>query len=142
MKRYNFRTVARVTKRDAEKFFNAGFEVLLIPHKCNPENTFFSLGSWCDIWGDDDTNTHGCTFNRACNAVAYYSCNYNETGRYLAYYVKHGDFIIHFDFADGSNPYIYRGTVWDCLEELQKWGKNFDIEPVKRGFYHLTEKRV
>lgn len=29
MKRYNFNTVARVTKKEAEKFFNMGFEQLL-----------------------------------------------------------------------------------------------------------------
>lgn len=138
MKRYNFRTVARVTKRDAEKFFNMGFEVLLIPHKCNPENKFYNMGVWIDKFSNDD----GETFQTAVNAATYYNCNYNDTGRYLAYYVKHGDFLIHFDFADGSNPYIYRGTVWDCMEELQKWRKNFDIQPVKRGFYHLTEKRA
>ena len=140
MKRYNFKTVARVTKKEAEQFFNMGFEVLLIPHKCNPENKFYHMGGWCNMFDNSDTDKFDL-FNRLCDEVTYYSCGYNETGRYLAYYVKHGDFIIHFDFADGSNPYIYRGTVWDCMDELKKFGKNFDIKPVKRGFYHLTEKR-
>ena len=141
MKRYNFKTVARVTKREAEKFYNAGFDVLLIPHKCNPENKFYCFGAWENLFITKDFGGSE-SFESICNEFSYYHCNYNETGRYLAYYVKHGDFLIHFDFADGSNPYIYRGTVWDCLEELQKWGKNFDIKPVKCGFYYLTEKRV
>ena len=49
--------------------------------------------------------------------------------------------MIHFEFVNGSNPYLFRGSVRACMNELKKWGKNWNIETLKQGFYRLEEKK-
>lgn len=138
MNKYESSTMVRISKATAKKLYNAGFNIYLAPCKYRPENCVFTSAVGCSIYTGED----GETFEKLCNAFAYYNCD-SERGRYIAFYVKTAPKMIHFDFADGSNPYIYRGTVWDCLKELQKWGKNFDIiVATKQGFYHLEEKRA
>lgn len=58
---------------------------------------------------------------------------------YIAFYVKREKIAIHFEFVNGSNPYIFRGSVLECLEELEKWAKNWNITPIKQSFYKLEE---
>lgn len=135
MKKYDLTTVERIDRRKAAKMYNMGFDVQFIPCKLNPENDFYSLGIvenmfLCGQYGD---------FNKLLNAYEYFNCR-PDTGNYTAFYVERAKMLVHFEFSDGSNPYIFRGSPVECYNELLRWAKNFDISPIDSGFYKLTEK--
>lgn len=134
MRKYNFNKLERVSKRKAEQLYNNGFNVLFIPHKLNPENNFYNMG----IWENVELVGQYETFEKLVNAFTYYNCR-PDTGKYIAFYVSKEKSLIHFEFADGSNPYIFRGCPLECLEELKKWAVNFKITMLKQGFYKLEE---
>lgn len=134
MNKYDFRTLERVNKTQAAAIYNAGLSVLFIPCKLNPENNFYNLGIWENKFLDGQYND----FEKLVNAFTFYNCN-AETGYYPAYYVKRERIMIHFQFSDGSNPYIFRGYPLECVKELSKWGKRFKIEALQEGFYKLEE---
>ena len=46
MNKYNFDKLERISKVKAKKLYSAGFDVLFIPCKLNPENNFYNLGIW------------------------------------------------------------------------------------------------
>jgi hypothetical protein len=134
MKHYNFDSVQRITKRKAEQLYNYGFDVLFIPCNLNPENNFYNLG----IWENVNLSGQYDNFEKLVNAFTYYNCN-SETGKYIAFYMKRETIWIHFEFSDGSNPYIFKGSPLECLEELERWEKRFNITVIKQGFYSLQE---
>lgn len=134
MNKYNFDKLERISKVKAKKLYNAGFDVLFIPYKLNPENNFYNLGIWENIYLQGQQET----FEKLYNNFSYYNCT-SETGLYIAFYVKREKTSIHFEFVNGSNPFIFRGSVLECLEELEKWAKNWSITPIKQGFYKLEE---
>lgn len=137
MNRYKFKNVERISKTQAKKYYEKGFDVLFIPCKCNPENDFFSLG----IWENAFLRGQHETFEKLENAFSYYN-NRTETGKYTAFYIsKTEETFIHFEFVNGSNPYIFRGVASECFAELKKWSKNWNIETLKQGFYRLKEKQ-
>ena len=135
MNKYDFRTVERISKIKAAELYNNGFDVLFIPCKLNPENNFYNLGIWQNQFLDGQYNS----FEKLLNAFEYYNCT-NETGKYTAFYIKREKVLIHFEFVDGSNPYIFRGSPLECLAELKRWNKNFNIEILQQYFYRLEEK--
>lgn len=134
MNKYDFRTLERITKTTAKKLYNAGLDVLFIPCKLNPENDFYSLGIWENKFLDGQHDT----FEKLENAFSYYN-NRPDTGKYTAFYIKREKMMIHFEFANGSNPYIFRGYPLECMKELEKWDKCWNIEQIKQGFYKLVE---
>lgn len=134
MKHYNFKTLERVDRRKAVTMYHFGLDVLFIPCELNPENDFYNLG----IWENQFLIGQYANFTALENAFTAYNCN-SETGKYIAFYVKREKIMIHFEFADGSNPYIFRGSPLECLEELKRWEKRFSIRPLKQGFYRLEE---
>lgn len=134
MRKYDFKTLERIDRRKAAALYDLGLDVLFIPCKLNPENNFYNLGIWENIFLDGQYNS----FSALENAFTFYNCN-NETGKYIAFYVKREKIMIHFEFADGSNPYIFRGSPLECLEEMKKWGKRFFIKPLQQGFYRMEE---
>jgi hypothetical protein len=70
----------RITKRTAERLYNAGRPVLFCPVKLIPGGPW---GIGCTI-----TRQDGETFAQAVNAFEYYNCCYNETGYYTAFYIQ------------------------------------------------------
>lgn len=135
MYKYDFKELERVNKTQAAALYNAGFEVLFIPCNLNPENTFYRLG----IWENKQLEGQAETFEKLCNAFTYYNCN-RETGLYIAFYVKKHSFI-HFQFVDGANPYFFRGSVLECMKELKKWSKYWNMELLQPGYYRLEGKQ-
>ena len=135
MKKADILNMKRVNKTTAKKVYENGFDVLFIPCKLNPENDFYSLG----IWENAFLQGQHETFEKLENAFSYYN-NRPDTGKYTAFYISTENTFLHFEFVNGSNPYIFRGSVMDCINELKKWGKNWNIETLKQGFYRLEEK--
>lgn len=68
----------RISKQAARKIYENNGELYIIPCKMNPEN------SWGMLQGPINT-IH--PFDKMCTWATYYNCN-NETGRYLAFYIK------------------------------------------------------
>lgn len=120
----------RISKATARKLYNDGMDVRIMGCRVAPMGIFGR-----SVAGN--VHSHG-DFDCFCNHFSYYNCNH-ETGNYPAFYVK-GNMLIHFSFADGSNPYIYRGTPLDCWKELQRWRKNWKISADGGNMFTLTEK--
>ena len=68
----------RITKRTAERLYNAGQPVLFCPVNLIPGGPW---GIGCTITKDE-----GTTFEQVLNAFEYYNCN-NEAGSYTAFYI-------------------------------------------------------
>lgn len=86
----------RISKRAAEKLYNAGKTVRICACKLSPVN---SWGMYADANSRDYTTVSTDGFNTTVarnrafetvvNAFRYYNCSH-ETGRYPAFYVKEG----------------------------------------------------
>lgn len=137
MRKYQGSTLERVSKQKAAALYGLGFEVLFIPCKLHPENNFYNLGIWENMFLSGQYES----FEKLYNAFQWYNCT-SETGKYIAFYIKQEKIMIHFEFMDGSNPYIFRGSPLECLEELKRWEKRFSITPLKQGFYSLEEVKT
>ena len=135
MNKYHSGKLERVNKTKARELYNNGFSVLFMPCNLNPEYNFYNLGIWEIVfpWGRHDS------FEELENAFTFYNCT-AETGRYIAFYVSTEKTYIHFNFFDSSNPYIFRGSPLECLQELKKWGKYWKIEPKEEHFYYLSKE--
>ena len=70
----------RISKKAAEKLYNEGVMIMMIPCECAPENVW-GVGCWVD-------NSNGETFEEKLDYFAYYNCQYPEMGIYAAYYVE------------------------------------------------------
>jgi hypothetical protein len=134
MRKYNFDNLERISKAAAKQAYKMGFSVLFIPCKLSPVN-MWGLGIWENIHMDGQYSN----FEKLENAFCAYNCN-AETGKYISFYVPTDTRLIHFSFADGSNPYVFRGSMLECMKELKKWARNYNITPVKDGFYVLEVK--
>lgn len=86
----------RISKREAERRYNAGETVRMCACNMSPVNVW---GAFADckktefsVVGDNGFNTivpRNREFETVINAFRFYNCNY-ETGRYPAFYVKMG----------------------------------------------------
>lgn len=77
----------RVSKPSARKLYNSGVEIYIIPHKVRPctacgIGAFYSKDLYVDFDGD---------FDALVNQYTYYNCQYNEWGKYPAFYVRKED---------------------------------------------------
>lgn len=70
----------RVSKRKARRLFMEGVEILVLPCKVNPANVWEMTARMSNSSIED--------FEKWLNEYSYYSCNYNELGRYPAFYIK------------------------------------------------------
>jgi len=73
-------TFERISKKTARTAFNNGLTVFFCPCKMRPFN---------NPWGGAvpvKKNGTG-TFEQVLNAYEYYNCNYNELGKYTAFYI-------------------------------------------------------
>lgn len=71
----------RVSKKDARKYFKAGYEVYVLPCKVR-----FDLKSSFIQPIKISKETHAQTFDYIINAYSAYNCN-NELGTYVSYYL-------------------------------------------------------
>ena len=80
----------RVTKTTARKLYNAGQTIRLCPVKCNPCNAYYPMGF--DMNKDDEFSVEPfdweLKFDTRVNRFEYYNCQYNELGKYSAFYVR------------------------------------------------------
>ena len=82
----------RVDKRTARRLYNEGHTIRLVPVKCSPVNN--------TVWHTVNIKDRGCAgidpelfdwelkFDSRVNQFEYYNCQYNELGKYSAYYVR------------------------------------------------------
>ena len=89
-----FNGYKRISKKAAEKLYNAGQIIRICSVKISPVNVwnFFAdcqRDSLTEISSDgfNTTLARNKEFETVVNAFTFYNCN-NETGRYPAYYVK------------------------------------------------------
>ena len=80
----------RVSKRTARKLYNAGRKIRLCPVKANPCNQYYPMSF--DMSKDDKFEVEPfdweMEFDTRVNRFEWYNCQYNETGKYSAFYVK------------------------------------------------------
>ena len=72
----------RISKAKARKLYNAGEDILVVPCKVHPENQH-GIGVTISIsyWEHQ-------TFEKFLNEFCWYNCNYNELGKYPAFYER------------------------------------------------------
>ena len=78
---FNDGNYKRVTKRTANKLFNTGTTIYLLPCKASMYSIWFSPYPF---------NINACEdmdFTKIVNSFEYYNCN-NELGKYTSFYVK------------------------------------------------------
>lgn len=73
--------VTRRTKKVAEKDYNVGYTVYIVPVNM----PFHSMWTAPSRIQKDYFDCEHRTFDSICNEIEYYQCNH-ETGRYLKYY--------------------------------------------------------
>lgn len=71
--------MTKITKGMAQKLYNEGKEIMVIPDRIKPTSM---LASWMVKPEDNSTS-----FEQLCNAIHYYNCS-PETGMKLVYYAK------------------------------------------------------
>ncbi len=80
----------RVSKRTARKLYEEGKTIRVCPVKINPCNEYYPMSY--DISKDDKFGGEPLEwekkFDSRVNAFEYYNCQYNETGKYSAFYIK------------------------------------------------------
>ena len=84
MNDYRISGYKRIDKREARKLYNAGKDVFVVPCRINPNNCW-GLGMWVNI---DNEYVFENDFDKVISYYEMYNCQYNEWGRYSAYYIK------------------------------------------------------
>lgn len=69
----------KINKAQARKMFNNGSTITMLPHKANPNSSWFKGAAFVK-------NNHSGDFDKLVNEIEHYNCNY-QLGYYLAYYV-------------------------------------------------------
>lgn len=89
----------RINKTSAERAYNAGKAVYILPCKVRFENPWIKpykamKSERFNPISNDGFNTiipRNSEFETIVNCYTFYNCAYNELGKYPAYYVKEGD---------------------------------------------------
>lgn len=74
----------KVDKRTARKLYNEGQTIMLVPCKVNPKN-MWGIGHY---FSNKDGDGFETDFDKVVSYYSYYNCQYNELGKYCAYYVE------------------------------------------------------
>ena len=74
-------TYTRVSKATARRLYNQGYCLYVVPVKVNPDN-FWGIGCIIDNAAVDPEKE----FQKVVNSFTWYNCNYNELGKYPAFY--------------------------------------------------------
>lgn len=72
----------RISKAMARKLFNNGTPVYILPCKVKLDN------AWIQPAIARKDNYYSEDFDMIINAFEFYSCQYNELGKYASYYLK------------------------------------------------------
>lgn len=85
----------RINRKQARNLYNAGFPVFLLPCKVRLENSWVNP---CEVKKEeintissDGFNTivaRNDQFETVINCYEYYNCQYNELGKYAAFYAR------------------------------------------------------
>ena len=142
MNKYSFidngRAFERVSKATAKQAFIDGFIIALCPSNLRPGAPWHpEMITDRELRGDyiiDDTGAEN-DFNNLLNSFEYYNCTNAETGKYTAFFIETGSNYIHLSFSDGSNPWMFYGNALECMEELERWKKHYNIEFQKQHYY-------
>ena len=80
----------RITKAKARKLYDAGQTIRVCPCKVNPCNEYYPLSF--DINKDDNFTVEPLDwelkFDARVNRFELYNCQYNELGKYTAFYIR------------------------------------------------------
>lgn len=76
---YNGNEYTQVQKRTAERLYNEGVDVYIIPCKAR-------AGVWYNLASTDLLRCQGMPFMQAINHFEYYNCN-SEAGTYCHFYI-------------------------------------------------------
>ena len=79
----------RISKATARKLFLDGKTIAIVPCKCDPDNKFFPAFTANrrdkEEFVIDEIGMKNY-FDNMVNSFEYYNCQYNETGKYAAFY--------------------------------------------------------
>lgn len=75
----------RISKIQANKLFNSGTRIFLLPCNYNP------FSPWVCLYGT--TNNNWDNFSQLYNSYCDYNCNSNESGLYPKFYVANDDLL-------------------------------------------------
>lgn len=88
MNKITTKNFVRISKREAEKRYNRGETIRLVPCKIDPENLFgISYDCSIDDWGMELWPRER-RWKELLIHFEWYNCGYNEWGRYPAYYIR------------------------------------------------------
>lgn len=78
----------RVSKRTARKLYDEGKTIRILPVKVYVDNNMFALEINKNDKFEVEPLDWELKFDSRVNHFEYYNCNYNETGKYSAFYVR------------------------------------------------------
>jgi hypothetical protein len=120
----------QVTKKTAKKLYLQGFPVVLCPCNLRPftpwhcEHTI-KKADRAQFVADEIGAAND--FDNVVNSFEYYNCQYNETGKYTAFYI--GDVSgVYFVFADGSSSFTTFGDMKTVQRAIKKYSKHYSIK--------------
>lgn len=90
MNRVEIKGWTRVQKGTARRLYNAGKTIRLCPVKANPCNEYYPMSfdiNINDTW-DVEPLEWEKRFDSRVNGFEFYNCQYNELGKYSAFYVR------------------------------------------------------
>ena len=93
MNRIEIKGWTRVSKAKARKLYDEGQTIRVCPCKVNPANEFYPLSydmNVADVF-DPEPYDWEKKFDTRVNRFEYYNCQYNELGKYSAFYVRKED---------------------------------------------------
>lgn len=74
------RNYRRISKTKARKLYNEGTDILVVPCKVHPENDWgIGVKTNIEYWEHP-------SFEKFLNEFVWYNCQYNELGKYPAFY--------------------------------------------------------
>lgn len=107
----------RVSKALARKAYNYGLRVYFCPCKLRPGFPWNPEIAIAKQYSNSDS------FETELNEFEFYNCDSNKVGRYASFYMEKWN-MLHFQFSDGSNPYVFKSSLPENrVKELDKWKK-------------------
>ena len=72
----------RISKQKARRLYDNGENIYLLPCKVSPAS------EWIRPYQANDYLEYQRSFDRVLASFEYYNCQYNELGKYPAFYIK------------------------------------------------------
>lgn len=77
----------RISKAKARKLYISGKDIMIVPHKVNPENEW-GVGSIVHQHPEIPEYERYWFWDRLIDQFVLYNCQYNELGKYPAFYER------------------------------------------------------